>query len=267
MDFPQHNRESLDAWEANAEFWDAVQGDDGNHWQRHLVFPATLELLRPLPSTLLELACGNGNFARAAARLGVQVTATDGSEALLQHARSRTNDANVSFLQVDVTDADAIASIPRAPFGAAVCNMALMDIAEVDPLFAALPSLLAPGAPFVCSLLHPAFNPGPDTSLYIERHETAEGEFRTARGIKIANYLEPELQHGVAVVGQPQRQPYFHRPLEALLGAAFEQGWVLDGLKEPRLPADESEPTAQRLRWEDIPHIPPVLVLRFRHRG
>ena len=43
VDYPDFNAESLRAWEANAEFWDQAQGDEGNYWQRTsvLVFPHT----------------------------------------------------------------------------------------------------------------------------------------------------------------------------------------------------------------------------------
>ena len=56
VDYPDYNAESLDAWEQNAEFWDQAQGDEGNYWQRKLVFPDTLELLQPLPDSVLEIA-------------------------------------------------------------------------------------------------------------------------------------------------------------------------------------------------------------------
>ena len=271
-DFPDANQDSVDAWQANAEFWDALQGDDGNYWQCTLVFPPTMELLQPLPATLLEIACGNGNFARAAARAGAAVTATDASERLLELARVRTaadsgiEDTAISWQRVDATDADALRLIERAPFGAAVCNMALMDIAEIGPLFEALPLLLDPGAPFVASVLHPAFNQGPDTVLFRERIETDDGRLVQRTGVRISRYKSQGVSRGIASVGQPSLQPYFNRSLETLLGAAFERGWVLDALREPSLdiPDPESE---SRLSWDDLAEIPPVIVLRFRHRG
>lgn len=39
------NRATRDAWNQNAEVWDKVQGDTGNHYQRLLVAPATERLL------------------------------------------------------------------------------------------------------------------------------------------------------------------------------------------------------------------------------
>ncbi len=266
-DFPEHNADSIHAWRTNAEFWDEVQGDHGNHWQRTLVFPSTLELLEPRPAKLLELACGNGNFARAAAALGMSVTATDAAPELLELAQRRSHADQITWRQVDVTDSAQLTAIPGAPFDAAVCNMALMDIAELSPLFATLPRLLTPDAPFVFSVLHPAWAPGTNVRLFRERIETPDGDFIEESGVRISRYLNLGVNYGVAVVGQPQQQPYFDRTLSELFSAAFEHGWAIDGIREPSM-ADGPDPDRKpRLQWADIPHIPPVLVARLRHRS
>ena len=271
VDFPEHNEESVDAWDANAVFWDNVQGDTGNDWQRELVFPVILDLLDPLPTRVLEIACGNGNLARQLVRLGARVTATDASSALLDRARERSQGLPINWARLDATDREQIATFAGAadaPFEAAVCSMALMDIAEITPLFDVLPLMLADNAPFVFAILHPAFNPGPDARLFVERLETPDGRLVEERGVRISGYLTTGVQHGIAVVGQPQLQPYFHRTLEALLGAAFERGWMLDGLREPSLAeALRDVPRPNRLTWEHVPDIPPVLLGRLRHRG
>lgn len=270
VDYPHHNDESIGAWEANAEFWDEVQGDEGNYWQRTLVFPTTLELLQPLPATLLEIACGNGNFARQAAALGVAVTATDGSQRLIDIARERSQARNLDWMRLDATNRSELAALAgarAAPFDAAVCNMAIMDIAEITPLFDMLPLALAEGAPFVFSVLHPAFNLGPDVRLFVERHETPDGRLVTESGVRITGYLDTGVQHGIASVGQPAQQPYFHRSLTELFTTAFDRGWVLDGIREPSF-RDQGDPDSEsRLSWDDIPDIPPILVARLRHRG
>ena len=268
-EFPQANPDSIAAWNANAAFWDDAQGDNGNFWQRELIFPPTLELLSPLPARVLEIACGNGNFARALASRGVQVTATDASQQMLDLARSRTSDPEqrIRWRRVDAASPDDLAAIPGQPFDAAVCNMALMDIAALDPLFHALPGLLQPAAPFVFSVLHPAFSQGPATSLFIERRETAAGRFVEQRGVRISSYRTARREDGVAVVGQPRLQPYFLRPLEVLLGAAFQRGWALDALREPTFPPlPGGDPDDHgRFTWQDVPEIPPLLIARLRH--
>ena len=265
-DHPEHNDASKDAGKTNAAFWEEVQGDEGNAWQRTLVFPATERLLDPQPGwTVLEIACGNRNFARAVARRGVRVTATDQSEALLTKARERSQDLGdaIRWERVDAASEEQLRAIAGGPFDAAVCNMAIMDLAEVGPLFAALPSLLKPSAPFVASLLHPTFSGGRHVELYLERRETTEGRLVYERGVKMGRYKTPGMLSGIAVEGQPALQPYFHRPLELLLGIAFEAGWVLDGIEEPAFSAEDRQ--QPDLSWDHLTEIPPVLVLRLRH--
>ena len=271
VDYPDHNVESISAWDTNAEFWDQAQGDDGNYWQRVLVFPNTLELLQPLPTSVLEIACGNGNFARQLARLGVAVTATDGSQAQLDAARQRSEGLPVNLFQLDATERTqlaALAGAKDAPFGAAVCNMALMDIAEITPIFDMLPLALADGAPFVFSVLHPVFRPGPRVQLFRERTETHDGRFIEESGVKITNYLDTGVNHGIAVKGQPAIQPYFDRTLTELFTTAFDRGWVLDGIREPSITdgGDGDGDAEGRLSWDHMPDIPPVMVVRLRHR-
>ena len=270
VDYPDHNAESLAAWDANAEFWDETQGDEGNHWQRTLVFPSTLELLQPLPPTVLELACGNGNFARQLAGQGVSVTATDGSQQQLDRARERSDGYRIQWIRVDVTERSSLAALSGAsgaPFGAAVCNMALMDIAEITPLFDMLPLALAEDAPFVFSVLHPVFRPGPQTRLFRERTETEDGQFIEESGVKITNYLDTGVNHGIAVKGQPSIQPYFDRTLTELFSSAFDRGWVLDGIREPSITDGGDGDAEGRLSWDHLPNLPPVMVARLRHRS
>jgi hypothetical protein len=49
--------------------------------------------------------------------------------------------------------------------------------------------------------------------------------------------------------------------LEALLGAFFERGFVMDYLEEP---AFQDGPNDGRVHWVNFNEIPPVLVARMR---
>jgi ubiquinone/menaquinone biosynthesis C-methylase UbiE len=88
VDFPDLARESRDIWDRNALWWDARMGE-GNDWHRLLIAPAVERLLGVQPGErVLELARGNGQFARRLASLGARVVGCDSSAAFLDCARS-----------------------------------------------------------------------------------------------------------------------------------------------------------------------------------
>ncbi len=64
------NQEVHDIWNQNAPFWDDYMGE-GNNFHKLLVGPAAERLLKLQPDELvLEIACGNGAFARRMVQLG-----------------------------------------------------------------------------------------------------------------------------------------------------------------------------------------------------
>ncbi len=263
MDANQRNRR---AWDANAAAWDAHMADEGNDFANQLQWPVIAPLLGLRPGhKALDIACGNGLSSRRMARLGAEVTAFDFSAPLLERARSRTPaELSVRYLQLDATDAPALQAglTPHAPFDAALCNMALFDIADIEPLFAVLPGLLKAGAPFVFSLLHPAFN-NPSTVKLAE--EWDDGQLHRRYAVKISRYMTPFTITGLALSNQPEAQIYFHRPLQNYLQSGFRHGFVVDGFAECAFPPDARHNNP--LSWGgNFSEIPPVLVVRMRKR-
>ena len=241
-------------WDALAGYWDERM-TAGETWQRTLIAPSVERLLHVRPGErILELSCGNGEFARRMAELGATVLATDFSSAMLERARSYGGD--VEYRQVDATDEAALLTTGgEESFDAAVSNMAVMDMITIEPMARALARLVAPGGRLVVSTTHPAFNSG-DGIRITEETDDERGVVRTY-SIKRSDYITPSVGKGVAVEGQPVAQWYFHRPLRMILEPFFDAGWVVDGLDEPVLP----QPTPL------FSEIPGVLVLRFRRPG
>lgn len=147
--------ENIDVWEANANFWDNKMGDGSNYFHLNLVRPNTEKLLDVREGDhVLDIACGNGNFSQRLAELGAKVTAFDFSPKLIEHAkRRRTNVLDkVTFLICDATDHEKLDKLKKyGPYDKAVSNMAVMDISDIKPLFAALKDLLVDGGVFVFS--------------------------------------------------------------------------------------------------------------------
>lgn len=250
------NDDVRQTWDALAPYWDE-QMEAGRTWQRELIQPAVQQLLEPVRGErILELACGNGEFARQMASVGVRVLATDFSTKMLEHARLHGDD--IDYRLVDVTDEAALRALGDEAFDAVVCNMAIMDVPDIEPMAAAVPALLIPAGRFVVSTLHPAFNSG-DATLVAEQTDDERGVQRKY-SVKVSGYGRSWTGKGVALDGQPITQWYFHRPLGAMLEPFFRHGLVVDGLLEPLLQAEPGRHSPSAVFAE----VPGVLVLRLR---
>jgi ubiquinone/menaquinone biosynthesis C-methylase UbiE len=245
------------AWDELAHFWDERM-EAGATWQRHVIQPSVERLLRlQRGERVLEIACGNGEFARRMSALGAHVLATDFSEGMLERARSRGGD--VEYRSADATVEDQLLALgDPGSFDAVVSNMAIMDMESIEPMVAASARLLNTTGRFVFSTLHPAFNSG-DARPTVELDP--EGSGTEVYSVKVSSYGRPFTSKGVAIPGQPVEQWYFHRPLWMILKPFFEHGLVLDGLEEPLVPDPEWGSGMPRHVFTQIPG---VLVARFR---
>ncbi len=263
-DFPDLAGESRDIWDHGARWWDARMGE-GNDWHRLLIAPVVEKLLAVQSGErVLELACGNGQFARRLASMGAQVVACDSSAAFLDCARLRTREyaERIEYRLIDLTSEEQLAALGQGEFDAAVCNMALMDIACITPLLRVVRRTLKAGSRFVFSVPHPCFNTN-GTTLLVERDDY-QGDGTVTFSVRVGQYRNLVPQKGIGIVGQPQPHYYFHRPLHTLLGACFAAGMLLDGLEEPAFATTLAnlEP-----RWDNCGEIPPVLAARLRVPG
>jgi ubiquinone/menaquinone biosynthesis C-methylase UbiE len=250
-----------EVWDALAPYWDERM-QAGETWQRHLIQPSVERLLELRPGErVLEIACGNGEFARRMAELGASVLATDFSEGMLERARARGGD--VEYRQVDATDEDALITLgDPGSFDAVVSNMAIMDMASIEPMASAAARLTRLGGRFVLSTLHPAFNSG-------EAVPTAElvyrdGDMRRVYSVKVSSYARPSIGKGVAIPGQPVEQWYFHRSMSDIFRTFFDHGFALDGFEEPLVDPERGTPGSPGFVYTEVPG---VLVARMRLPG
>lgn len=263
-DIRHANEETRRAWDSNAAFWDEKMGE-GNDFFNVLIWPAILRLLDPQPGQhILDIATGNGLTARRLAALGANIIAFDFSAELIRLARAHTApEMNITYYVLDATDGHALLDTFGAygAFDSVLCNMALFDMASVEPLFHILPRLLKPGGQFVFSITHPAFNN--TSSVHVAEEMDVEGEIKTVYSIKVSSYMTPSQAHGAAMRNQPKPQLYFDRPLQYYLNLGFQNGFVLEGFEERAFPPEH--PQANPLSWGGkFSEIPPVLVARFR---
>lgn len=94
----------------------------------------------------LDIACGNGLTSRRLADRGATVVASDFAAAMIEHAQQRSTAyaGRIAYHVADATDEAALLALGGVPFDAALCNMALFDMAAIEPLFRALVQMLKP---------------------------------------------------------------------------------------------------------------------------
>ena len=264
-DFPDLSDDNRRRWDANARWWDDRVGD-GNDFQTLLIEPATERLLAIREGdVILDAACGAGRFARRMAERGATIVAFDYSAEFVARARERTQKtAPITYHSIDAADTGSLMTLGATRFDKAVCTMALMDMPEIGPLFATLPRLLRPGGAFVFSVLHPCFHSAA-VQRFAELHEEEAGRHVMRAGVKISSYLSAFARKSEGIIGQPEPQWLFHRPLSALLRYGFDAGFCVDGLEEPGLPT--AAPARAGVRWHDMPEIPPIMVVRMTLHG
>jgi SAM-dependent methyltransferase len=198
------------------------------------------------------------------AALGVRVTASDFSAVFVDRARTHSSAAgfDIAYSVADVTDERQILALGEASsFDAAVCTMAIHDIADLHPMAAAVRKLLRADGRFVFSVMHPAFNGS--NPVFVAETADDGGDVRTRYALKISGYVNRPPELGTGILGQPEPHWYFPRTLTELLLPFLQSRWVLDGLEEPSFPPGMGTPE-KPFSWANYPSIPPVLIVRLR---
>jgi SAM-dependent methyltransferase len=147
---------------------------------RGLVWDRLLERFPP-GGRLLELNCGTGEDATFLASRGFHVTATDGSDAMLDAVRRKmaAESESESCASVRVRLRKLDLADPRGPFAAGSFDGAFSNfgglncVADLAPLAAALSHWLRPGAPLLLVVMGPL-------CLWETTISLARGRFRNA---------------------------------------------------------------------------------------
>ncbi|MEH7386435.1 class I SAM-dependent methyltransferase [Bacillus sp. JJ1521] len=250
-------QDSQERWEKNAEHWDDYMGEESNRFHRELIRPYTEKLLNvKVDQTVLDIACGNGNFSKRLAELGANVIAFDFSPKMTERAKMRTKEYinQIDFKVIDATSYEQLSELGIEKFDSAVANMALMDIADITPLVKSLHKMLKPNGVFVFSITHPCFQP-PGLRKITET-EDRNATVITTNSIQITKYLTPEPYKAIGIKGQSIPHLMFHRPISYYLNLFFKSNFILDGMEEPSFQKE-----TDKFEWIEIP---PVLILRFR---
>jgi len=119
------------------------------------VLPPLLELVGEIKGQhICDLVCGQGQVARPLAARGAWVVGIDLSEQLLEIARQQaaTEGQPIVYRR---DDAQVGATLADESFDGVVCNLALMDIPDLQAAVRTVFRILRPGGWFAFSITHP----------------------------------------------------------------------------------------------------------------
>ena len=224
------------AWEQSApDFvaWARKSGHDSyGNFHRDLF----LELVPPSGKRTLDLGCGEGRLSRDLKALGHDVVGVDASPTML--AAAREADPEIETHLADV------AALPLADgsFDCAIAFMSLQDVQDLDGAVREAFRVLEAGGRFCMAIVHPINSAGAFDG------DEARSPFTIAGSYLEQSYYEDDLSRG----GLELRMVSVHRPLQDYAEALSNAGFLIERLREPRVP-DKAIQAPRSGRWQRLP--------------
>lgn len=245
----------ITAWTEEAAWYDRLVGESGSEYQREVVFPGVMRLLKlSSGERVLDVACGQGALDRLMHQAGASVTGVDASPELIQLARQQSDPA-ISFHIGDACALEKIEAIQPGSFTAATCVLAVQNMHPLPPLMQGVARALAERGRFVIAMMHPCFR-GPKTTSWGWDDPRKGGKVVQYR--RVDRYLLPRKEPIITHPGSdPTRYTWtFHRPLQAYVKALRNAGLVIDAIEEwPSHKISQPGPraAAENVAREEIP--------------
>ena len=237
------NKDSKTSWGKVADWYGEYLGGDDTY-QSKVILPNLLRVLDiKKGKRVLDLACGEGFFAREFAKAGAQVVGADIAKELIEKAR--TQGGGTEYF---VAPADKLSFAKNAEFDAVVCVLALQNIENIGEVFKEVVRVLKPTGRFVMVLNHPAFR-------VLKRSSWGWDEERGVQYRRIDGYLSAakvavDMHPGKATA--PKTVSY-HRSLQDFFKALTGAGFLVSRLEEwnshkvsEKGPRQKAEDTARK---------------------
>ncbi len=170
---------------------------------------------------VVDVGCGQGLATRTVAAAGAaRVVGVDSSAEMVALARGHAAPPSVEYV---VDDAQTLASLEPGSFDGATCQLALMDIPDLDATLGALCRVLRPGGWFVFVIGHPCFLV-PDARPTNDRDGLPA---LTVRGYFDERFWRSSNPQGVRRAGN------HHRTLATYLNSLVRAGLAVEEVAEP----------------------------------
>jgi len=199
-----------------------------------VILPNLLSLIGKFEGEVIcDLACGQGWVARELARRGAQVIGLDLSPNLLvlAHDYEEQEPLGITYVQGDAQSADPLSNNQLT---GCVCNMALINIPDLQATIQKVRRILKPGGWFVFAITHPCFE-----TPYAQWISLPDPKHTLAR--VVAGYFDERQWLSANPDGIRGRIGDYHRTLSTYLNTLSTIGFVLERVLEPGPSANQAK--------------------------
>lgn len=259
------------SWGSVAGWYDDLLEKQVGTYQADLILPNLLRLLEPKRGeTILDLACGQGFFARAIAEAasGVKVIGVDLAPELIAIAKKRSAEHSshkvsqkTSPIEYHASSADRLPFIQNASVDKALIVLAIQNIEDMLSVFKEAARVVKKSGTLVIVLNHPCFRIPKASSWGYDKD--AQIQYRRVDGYISESKTKIQMHPGA----KPDDYTLtFHRPLQSYAKALGKAGFVIAKIEEwnskKKSERGPREATENRARKE-IPLFLMIEAMRF----
>lgn len=212
------------SWENVADWYDKMLEEKDNTYQKSVILPNILRLTDIKKGEfVLDLACGNGFFAREFSKKGAKVTGIDISPELIEIAKKNSP----KEIEYFISPADNIAHIKEKSVDKIAVILAIQNIENISGVFTECNRVLKNGGKLFLVMNHPVFRIPQRSSWGFDEKNKIQyrrvDEYASESKIKIK--MHPGNNRGESTIS-------FHRPLQIYFKMLKKNSFCVNGLEE-----------------------------------
>ncbi|OME06535.1 SAM-dependent methyltransferase [Paenibacillus odorifer] len=177
--------------------------------------------------SVLDLGCGFGwHCLYAREQQASSVIGVDISEKMLQHAREKTNDPAITYIQLPIEDID----FASEQFDVVLSSLAFHYIESFAAICRKVHSFLKPGGSFIFSVEHPIFTSREEQDWYADEQGNRlhwPVDHYQSEGLRETKFLTENVIK-------------YHRTISTYFNDLIEAGFTIKAVKEPKPSAEMS---------------------------
>lgn len=212
------------SWGSSANWYSAYLETTEDSYQKKVILPGLLKVLNLKPNEkLLDIACGQGFFAREFAKTGAGVEGADISPELIEEAK-KLSENKIAY---HVAPANKLSFASNESFDAATIVLAIQNIEDVSGAFKEAGRVLKRGGRLVLVMMHPAFRMPEFASWGWDEEKRVQ--YR-----RVDRYLSPNKSELLVHPGKKDSPVTisYHRSLQDFAKALSENGFRIENIEE-----------------------------------